>query len=497
MTEYRESPGVGDRLLLIPPLLAGLWLLWTSLAEPFPDLGTWNGKRLLQLWLLLSLALVPLLILSARISIDQALARLGWRASLGFLTVLLLGLISSLRLDHPGYPLADVAMLFLLGLGCLSMAISRMRQGPRFERVALGLLALTGIGVYFFELVAVAAYMSAGSQYSYLESLIRFGHPRLYNHVQTWTLPILALLPVIFPGRRSLRWLTPVLIGMQWQIIITTGARGSILSLVTAMVIVAVLAPRARAGWLKPQLIGLLVGLLLYGAMAGFFKTAQPEQSDFVGSSVGRPLATTSGRTYLWELAIEDAMAHPLLGAGPAMYACDSPYPVASSPHSFPLQIVAEWGIPAFLLLGTIVVLLMLGLLKRLRAMDDATPGGENLTVACLSISILAACIHACVSGIPIAPPSQVAGMLILGWYWGLPGLHGRQGPRAVKPAGIATAVFLAGLLASSGLLGFAYSELKAIQYRTAYAIDYGVAAPRFWWDGRACLYRYRPEASD
>ncbi len=281
-------------------------------------------------------------------------------------------------------------MLFLLILTTVTLACIRQIVGIHFDRVVLICVALMGFGILFQELIGMLVYLSADQQFSYRESLFHFSHPRLYNQVQTWTLPLLALLPLVFKKTRGIGLLSIFLIGAQWYIILSTGARGSTVSLMLAMLTVGIFLPNCEKALAQITCFRMGAGYSVLSFCAFFLGAVQPDKTDFVSESVGRPMLHTTGRTDLWKHALDDAIQNPFLGAGPMRYACGVNHYLAGSPHSFPLQIMGEWGIPAFLILGILFSWLVYSWTQTTKLIEhDDTY--KQVLVACLSISCLAA----------------------------------------------------------------------------------------------------------
>lgn len=479
-----------DMLILIP-VLFGAWLALTSLNGLVSGLGVYDGKRILELYLILLTLALALLKTPVRQQFNAILKSIPSWIRIFILIFFGLGLFSALTTPHPAYPLVDVAMLFLVTITAIVMACIRLVTGKLFDRIVLVFIALMGFGVFFQELIGLLVYMSLDKQFNYRESLINFLHPRLYNQIQTWTIPLLALFPLVFIKYRWVWILSLCLIGTQWYILLSTGARGSTLSILLAMLAVGIIFPVARKFWVRMHLSGLVLGLLFYVLIAGLLNISQPDKHDFVNESVGRPMLHTSGRTDLWKHAIDDAIENPLLGSGPMRYACGANHYLAGSPHSFPLQIMGEWGFPAFLILGMIFIWLLSAWQKAVYLLKEK-PEYQQAKVSCLSICCLAAVFHVSVSGLLIAPSSQVAGMLVVGWL--LASLFKETGKSATnKVSGQldASLVLLIGLLVSLSVLLFSTAELEELPNRTSYAQDYGPITPRYWQDGRFCEYSF------
>ena len=107
-----------------------------------------------------------------------------------------------------------------------------------------------------------------------------------------------------------------------------------------------------------------------------------------------------------------------------------------------------------------------------------------------LALSLVAGCIHACLSGLLIMPASQVSMILIAGWALSLCN-NGRQWPQKSATARL---VLLSGLIVSLAVVVFAGREITQLPERTVYAEQYGPTVPRFWQNGRICEYTYAEE---
>ncbi len=477
-------------ILILIPALFGAWLAATSLTEVIPGLGLYDGKRMLELYLICLTLSVVLINRPARQKFNAVVNATPARIRLLLIIFFALGVGSALLTPNPAYPLTDVAMLFLMVITALCVACARYVCGYHFDRVVLIFIGLMGFGVVFQELIGLLVYLSFDRQFNYREALFHFLHPRLYNQIQTWTIPLLALLPMLFNKNRGVLFLSVFLLGAQWYILLSTGARGTTISLVLAMLVIGIVLPIARKSWLKIHVSGLLLGVLLFISVAGILQSLQPDKTTFVSESVGRPMLHTSGRTDLWKHAIEDVVQSPFLGSGPMRYACEADHYLAGSPHSFPLQIMGEWGVPAFLLLAILFGWLVFSWKQATKSIANET-SYQQVAITCLSISCLAAIIHVCVSGLLIAPASQVAGILVSGWLLGCLVVNGITVKKAGEAGHKAIFLLLFGLITSVSVLLFATAELGEMKYRTSYAVDYGPITPRFWQDGRFCEYSF------
>jgi len=472
--------------LIIPGIL-GAFLLLSSGFDLIPQLGVFNAKRLLELTVLLTILLTALLSPTVRQSLAGQLGRIPRWAGLFLVLAAGLGIISALRFPHPGYGLADVTMLAVLVISMLVVAACRAAVGGRFDRLAILVIALLGIVVALQEFTGLLAGWSMGIEFSYQQMLIRFAHPRFYNQIQSWTIPALAALPFILGGGPRLKIAAVFLLGLQWCLLLMTGGRGSFASLITALVLLALLVPRLRMSWLRLHLGGVALGFALYAAVLAGHSILAPGGGGFVEQSLGRAMMHTSGRSHLWSLAWEDAVANPWLGAGPMRFDCAGPALHPAHPHNFALQLLAEWGFPATLLILAVCAYLGWALLRRLRLQPGS---GDELHImqTMLGAGVIAAALHACLSGLLIMPASQVTAVLICGWLLGaLPATHPQPGTRRR----LALLAVITGMVLCLGMLAFSIHEIRHIEMRTEALRMAAPASPRFWQDGRVCLYSY------
>jgi len=466
---------------------SGFYLLATSAFYPLDFLGVFDAKRVLQLVLfaailVFAVAWAPLR--TATVAQLNRLSRLN-RYLLGLF--FLIGLVSSLRLDHPAYPLVDVSMMFVMMVLIAVMAASRDLSGASFDKWAALLLAAVGFAVVLQELMGFVVGWLIGTEFSYDKALIHFAHPRFYNHLQTWSISLLGALPLLFPEKRWVRIGSVLLIGLQWFLVIALAARGTAVSLLIAMSFIALWLPGQRKFWMKFQLAGLLVGIVIYAGVVflnGMLipKTQPGQQSEFYAYSLGRPMVHTSGRSIFWRLSLQDAINHPILGSGPTRFACDSKLILPAHAHSFPMGILGEWGMISFTLFLIIAITIGIGLLKNVKWQSEYSLTDPPLK-AMLTSSLIAGAIHACLSGVMIMPASQVAMIIIGGWSLSL----SQTSREEIRFPSLAKGMIFTAMLMAIVILVFAIAEITTPVERDINSDPHHPRAPRFWQDGKAC----------
>jgi putative inorganic carbon (HCO3(-)) transporter len=168
------------------------------------------------------------------------------------------------------------------------------------------------------------------------------------------------------------------------------------------------------------------------------------------------------------------------MGIGPMNYVCSSPE-LIGHPHNFPLQLAAEWGIPVALAACFIFLVLVWRVSQNVRqGRHDCAQDGE--LAGLLLTGVLAAALHACLSGVMVMPASQVAGMLICGMLLGLSPLRQNQRPTpAYRRWGIP------GLLLSVCLLALGFHELRTMEIRAPQLAPGEDMRPRVWQNAKVC----------
>ena len=120
-------------------------------------------------------------------------------------------------------------------------------------------------------------------------------------------------------------------------------------------------------------------------------------------------LTTVTSREVLWQLSWQAIESSPLLGIGPMQFAAlDSR--VGAHPHNWPLQIAAEWGLPA-------LALLVVAISHVIRAVRRAPSNEYGL--ASITLAAAVALLLGLVDGNLVMPVSQSGAALIIGMLIG------------------------------------------------------------------------------
>lgn len=483
---FAPRPGILERFAPRAMPCAGAALVAVLLN--FFQTGGHDQQRTIEVFFLCTLAV--LLAVSGRV---RGLALLPSRAARGLLLAFFaLGSVSALGSLVPRYAFFEVcSLLLLLALG-LAIGAEIARDGAAN---LLRLLQVIGLVCLLYAFKIVVIYLSAlslGAQPFALDFSPGFDNYRFLNHAQTVTLPLLVLLFQLTPPTSRARWLWFALAAFWWTIVWATGARGTFLGMAVGCAGVAAIRHRQAAGFLKAMaataIAGALAYLLLFEVVP---KLAGLGSFGLLSSVVDRSVADpASGRERLWARAAELIAAHPMLGAGPlhfAHYAAD--VRTGAHPHNWAFQILAEWGIPAFLCLCSAIALGARALVRVAAGLKRDDLRNQHIAAALLATgaAILA---DGLVSGLLVMPQSQLLIAVYIGCAMGWARSLAPHQPGGRRAAHAATAVAVMLLLASAaGVAAAVWPELGERLGRepltgAAAAVNHGTQWPRLWLDG-------------
>ena len=393
--------------------------------------------------------------------------------------VVALGCVSAYLSPAPRYALQEVSLF--CGLFFLS-GFTASLWGKYAESLLKNLVYSVLLGAILYMIGFYTGYVA-----SYLENIpLKFPEPffgfsniRAFNQFQLWTLALLSLPILSFNiQRRCLRWGLYLSLVAWWVLYFYSGSRGVIVAWLSAMLVTAGVYRQLSRPLLVLQLQGAASGLLIYGLLFQYLTTADPGKI----ASQSALRTQTNDRAYLWQQAWEMLGNHPWFGIGPMHYAWYPNY-IAAHPHNSLLQLAAEWGLPA-----TIIILLIFALgiyrwLSRFNA-DSLLEESEfrrNLLVT-LFFTLVANSIYSLFDGVIVMPLSQLMLAVVVGLMLGI---FSNQPYLADMPAKLTPHRIFAGMV----LIALVWSVLPDVLPRVCYRNDlidnrYHVAGPRFWEDG-------------
>ncbi|MBX9903928.1 MAG: O-antigen ligase family protein [Burkholderiales bacterium] len=332
-----------------------------------------------------------------------------------------LGFASGLLAPLPRWALLEWGQLWLLLIVVLGIAAQYRHFGRRLDQPLVLLFfatatayAISAGSVYVVMLLVGPVY---GQIFDVRELYVSFSNVRFFGHIQTMLLPFL-LVPAMWWGRtrwqRIFLWSVPAI---WWMLAVGSGTRGTWCALLVGVIAAWVYGGQVGRRWIKWQLGGLLSGVLCYAV----FIWAVPQLLEQPVGFLHRTgdILSLSLREVLWITALDFAVQHPWLGIGPMHYAYFATR-VAAHPHNAVLQWLAEWGIPAALLLTAVCAVAGLAFAGHVRRTVAEVGDRQALVLVALLAALAGAAAQAMVDGVLVMPVSQTLLVLLCGWAIGI-----------------------------------------------------------------------------
>jgi hypothetical protein len=409
-------------------VLAGLYVALAPSVTGSPEvIGLYDIKRLAQGTVLLCFAGWLLASRRARASVGLMFGALPRVARWGLRAVFLGGGLSALLASFPRQAGLEFAHFGLLFAAAAAIAAA-VRCAPRWA--SRGVVATVALGAFLYAVTFAVGYTGhvAGHAFSlWPEASTGFSNVRIFNHYQTWTLPLLAVAPLTVPRKQTvLRGLLFALLALWWMLLFASGGRGVLIAAAGGTVSVGLVFGSSAWRWLRCQLAGAASGGGLFWLLFVQFAASSP-------SLLTRDLTHKGRRPQAWFDALEMAMQSFPLGAGPLHYAHYAQGNIWAHPHSAPLQWAAEWGAPAALVLLGLAVWGIIAWMQQSRFRKSRDAKQQAMRVA-VTASLLAGAAHSLVSGIIVSPLSQTLAAIIIGIAWGL---YAREKSRRATTSGV------------------------------------------------------------
>jgi O-antigen ligase len=470
----------GDRGISLLVWTLGSYVALVPSLSILPTVTLFNEKRVLQVGLLVLVGGLLLVSYSSRRQWLSTFRKLPSLARWCLRLILSIGIVSSVLAPAPFYAFLEVGhnvLLFVLA-GAVASVVRRDKESA--ERVFIGVIcAGTLLYVVYFG-VGYSMHLVNPGVPVWPEGSTNFANIRIFNHYQTWTLSLLAGGVLWLPRRH--RIMNVGLFGVTalwWALMFASDVRGTVVAHAVAAVGVGLLFRGRAKKWLFVVGASLLVGIALYYLM--FSGGSIPPVVERFGDASQYPW-----RIQRWITSLEMARAHPWAGAGPMHFAWP-PFRFASgaSPHNTLMQWLAEWGIPGTLLMSGLTVWGGWSWIRQEREdADRETAAFDGVRVALIA-TMLAGATHSMVSGLTLAPLSQMLLVFVGGWAWGRYQHDG--GDFSYSITRLAHAALCVVLLGSTLVVGSSLKDLyRAQERREAFleSVERDVLSPRYWTQG-------------
>jgi len=404
--------------------LAGLYALLFLLlpvSSPFFEIP-YNSKRFFQVLLLVLTGIVVMFYKPLWKEVYREALLFSGPVKIAAGVVFFLGFISSLFSNHPVYALLEWGYMLLLVLLFL-LFLSAYRKNPKYVinfacAVLFGMIVLY---FFFFSATYIQYFLTPGwpvwpstrffnlyadGQALFPEPFLGFVNARFLNHLHTWSLPLLVFAIIKIPKKYwAVRGMGIFFYVFWWMLVFAADARGTMLSSLVSLMVVAFLFRKQLLNWYKLYAGSMLAGLAAYLLL---FKVLVSEGSRTVLSRYG-----DSGRMDMWQNALDTILQHPLLGAGPMHYGDILNGFKFAAPHNIYLQTGSEWGIPVLLIFLSITAASLWKWKVRIPKKNSGTPEVDMNLYGSLTASVVAGLTHGFFSGLLNTPLSQLLMVMV------------------------------------------------------------------------------------
>lgn len=451
--------------------------------SPIPSLGSYNEKRVLQIGILILVGGILLGSMSARKQWLSVFLELPGVARWGSVAVLGLGSLSAVLTPASFYAFLEVGHYVLL-FAVAGAVTAAVHFAPRWSQRILVGAVVAGVVLYVVHFtVGYGMYLKIPDIKIWPNGGTNFANTRFFNHYQTWTLPLLGGVASALPSHwRVLRGGVVGLISVWWTLIFASAAQGTVVAMGVATFGVGLLFQERSSKWIGVQIVGALIGWVLYEIL---FTGGSGETTSILGDQLSGDHPYR--RLDHWVVCVEMVKTNPLLGVGPMHYAWPPfQFTEPASPHSLPMRFLAEWGIVATGILGSIGAWAGYRWIKQ-ELLREKSGTHDPLAVALVATALVGTA-HSMVSGLFVAPLSQVLFAVVGGWIWGRYLNHrDRPANQELYSPPLYTHVLLCGILvAAMGIVGSSLGDISTAEERRETFVEAkgGRFSPRYWQQG-------------
>ena len=240
-----------------------------------------------------------------------------------------------------------------------------------------------------------------------------FGSVRFFNQFQLWTLGLITLPLLAFDFKKpyTRRWLHLGL-ACWWVLLFYSASRGALLAWLIGILTTALIYRKSAWPFIRLQLVYIASGFLSYQILFNLIPYLR--ESAVVTGTIMRD--TTSDRIELWSQSLNLIQNHPIFGIGPMHFAWNNHTSASAHPHNSLLQLMAEWGLPAALLILCLAGYALLCWLKKfnIKSIQTETKLNRNLAIV-LFFTLITNAVYSLVDGVIVMPISQVMMFTIIG----------------------------------------------------------------------------------
>ena len=492
MPSYQSSIMQSFKLGLILQLLALLSFIALVVFLPslqfMPNYIIWfnDRQRLLEL-LLLSFVLLDAILIGLTHSANQVAINKIMRNML--FSLLGFTVISCYLAQSPRHAIIEVSVF--AGLCYLSLLVARLYLENKqnfIQQITIAIWASIALYMVSFYTGYITATIFK-TPLNWPFPFTGFSNIRSFNQYQLWTLGLICLPLLAFDLKKNTRILLQLALICWWVLLFYSASRGVLLAWLAGMSLTAVIYKKSAWSFLRLQFINIMLGFCSYYLLFKVIPAAHKStlvagtvlrESTIVTSTIFRE--STDDRLALWQQALILIRESPIFGVGPMHYAWHNS--TNAHPHNSLLQLAAEWGLPA-----TIIILSITGYgiycwLKKFNAdkLQAATKLECNLAIL-LFFTIITNAAYSLVDGVIVTPISQVLMFTMIGL---MIGLYSNEPISAAISKPVKTKYQFRPVFAAIVLIAMAWSTLPELVKglsgnEKGFSMGYTAAGPRFW----------------
>ncbi|MFB2813801.1 O-antigen ligase family protein [Shewanella xiamenensis] len=201
---------------------------------------------------------------------------------------------------------------------------------------------------------------------------------RFFNQLQVMLLPLLCLSFYIEPLKKYKR-AAMLVFGVLWLILLQSEARGAVLALLVAAIVVYRFLPASLGqAFIRPIMKAVAFGTLLWLVLIIIIPLF------IFDSQIWQLRTNSSGRIDMWIYILQAIPERIGLGYGPMSFAWAEARPLPNAhPHNALMQFLYEFGVVAFILLASWSLITLWSKLKRLTLLGEkvGAKSSEHLAV--------------------------------------------------------------------------------------------------------------------
>ena len=316
---------------------------------------------------------------------------------------LCLAVYSALMSKHPYWGMVELASIVLLIIVfyLLSTCMRVIEQDKLLCFIYGFSLLFSLLTFYKYILFLLFSYVDAQS-FNIHGLLLGYINVRFFNQLQVMLLPIL-FLPLVLPALAKFKRVSLVFIALHWLALLQTEARGAVLSLIAALVIIAIFLPKdIRNSLVIASLKAMLLGVVLWFFLIFLIPNWLMDSANF------QIKTTSSGRLDLWFYVLQSIPDKLWTGFGPMSFSWAENKPLANAhPHNSVMQLLYEYGLIACMVITAWVTKSSYQCLAVLKS--SATR--QSIPIIYATVSAL---IYSLFSGVVVMPMAQLLLVVML-----------------------------------------------------------------------------------